>query len=224
MAAGPEVPEPARLLTPGVPRPLARPAEPPSAVRVADEACGDLVRVCGDLVVVSTRARLVPRGALLDQRNNGALLDQRNNGVLLDQRKCGAPLDQRDPPPADRVADEERGGVSRSGEGLWGLGRGLDTCPARSSRGTTRPAEQRGTTRPAEQRGTTRRAELRLNARRAAARPPIEEGYWAGTPAALRARLSALRMAFIEALVMLGSMPTPQKTWASSPTPIWHST
>ena len=68
-------------------------------------------------------------------------------------------LDQRDPPPADRVADEERGGVSRSGDGLWGLGCGLDTCPARSSRGTTRPAGQRGTTRPAEQRGTTRPAE-----------------------------------------------------------------
>ena len=51
--------------------------------------------------------------------------------------------DKRNSPSADRVADEERGGVSRSGEGLWGLGRGLDTCPARSSRGTTRPAEQR---------------------------------------------------------------------------------
>ena len=48
---------------------------------------------------------------------------------------------------ADRVADEERGGVSRSGEGSCGPVGGLDTCPAPSSRGTTRPAE---THRPAD--------------------------------------------------------------------------
>ena len=98
--------------------------------------------VCADLVGVSTRARLVPRRALLDQRDYGALLDQRDYGALLGQRDYGALLDQcRNSPSADRVADEERGGVSRSGDGLRGLGWGLDTCPARSSPGTTRPAE-----------------------------------------------------------------------------------
>ena len=172
------------------------------------------MRVCGDLVGVSTRARLVPRGALLDQRNYGALLDQRSSPsadrVGREERaaasrsgegSCGpaggldtcparssrgttrpaevrALLDQRDPPPADRVADEERGGVSRSGDGLWGLGCGLDTCPARSSRGTTRPAEGRCTTRPAEGRGTTRPAEGRCTTRPAEGRGATRPADW----------------------------------------------
>ena len=115
----------------------------------------DLVRVCGDLAGVSTRARLVPRRALLDQREHGAILDQRDYGAL-------PLLGQRNSASADRVGREERAAVSRSREGLRGLGRGLDTCPARSSRGTTRPAGARGNPRPAGLRGTsaTRPAEL----------------------------------------------------------------
>ncbi len=97
-----------RYSTSGTPHPL---IEEPTRY---EEACRDRVRIPGDLFGVSTRARLLRRGALLDQRN---------------------------PPSADRVADEERAAVSRSGEGSRGLGRGLDTCPAPSSRGTTRPAE-----------------------------------------------------------------------------------
>ena len=77
----------------------------------------DLVRVCGDLAGVSTRARLVPRRALLDQREHGAILDQRDYGAL-------PLLGQRNSQSADRVGDEERGGVSRSGDGSRGLGRG----------------------------------------------------------------------------------------------------
>ena len=69
-------------------------------------SCRDRVRVCGDLVGVSTRARLVPRRALLDQRNVGAI-------PLLDRR--------RDHATADRVGREERAAVSRSGEGLRDL-------------------------------------------------------------------------------------------------------
>ena len=75
-----------------------------------------------------------------------------------------------DPPTADRVADEERGGVSRSGDSPRRLGRGLDTCPARTSRGTTRPAEPQGTTRPAEPQGTTRPAGPRSTTRPAGLR------------------------------------------------------
>ena len=92
------------------------------------------MRVHRNVVEVSTRARLVPRGALLDQREYGALVDQ------WDSPSADRVTDQRDSPSADRVADEERGGVSRSGESPQGLGRGLDTCPARTSRGTTQPA------------------------------------------------------------------------------------
>ena len=106
-----------------------------------------------NLAEVSTRARLVPRRALLDQRNHEALLDQRNHRAPLDQRNH-APADRvadgRNSTPADRVGREERAAVSRSRHSPHRPRRGLDTCPTRSSPGTTRPAEPQGTTRPTE--------------------------------------------------------------------------
>ena len=53
-----------------------------SMVEGNEEACRDPVRVPGNLVGVSTRARLLRRGALLDQRNHSSFVA----GHWLDQR------------------------------------------------------------------------------------------------------------------------------------------
>ena len=114
-----------------------RPAEPhTSADRVADEVRGGVARsgegYCGLGRGLDTCPAPPSRGTTRPAEGRGTTRPAEPHTS------------------ADRVADEERGGVSRSGEGLWGLGLGLDTCPAPPSRGTTRPAEGRGTTRPAE--------------------------------------------------------------------------
>ena len=106
----------------------------PSADRVADEERGGVSRSGEGLRGVGWGLDTCPA------RPSRGTTRPAEIRALLDQRNVGAQLDQRNSPSADRVADEERGGVSRSGEGLRGLGRGLDTCPAPSSRGTTRPA------------------------------------------------------------------------------------
>ena len=104
-----------------------RPPEPHAAAdRVADEERGGVSR-SGDCL-----------------RGLGRGLDTcpaRSSPGTTRPAEPQGPTRPADPPTADRVADEERGGVSRSGDSPRRLGRGLDTCPARSSRGTTRPAE-----------------------------------------------------------------------------------
>ena len=118
---------------------------PPSADRVADEERGGVSR-SGD-----------------SPRKLGRGLDtcpaRPSPGTTRPTEPQGATRPAGTHTSADRVADEERGGVSRSGDSPRRPGRGLDTCPARPSPGTTRPTEPQGTTRPAEPRGTTRPAE-----------------------------------------------------------------